>query len=280
MKPRVPIQRLQTQDVIDELDRLFDLAFVRSLAASYVNCVSTNPDSGKIDVNLARDQHRQYVSILRECGVKVVELASLEAFPDSVFMQDPALLGLSHAIVGRFGEMKRRGEEKAFADELSKYRAEVGEMSYVSPPATLEGGDIVVTDHGVFVGESSRTNSTGVRQLTTFLTGVVVKRVKTSLFHLLCGCSYLTNGQMIIAPELVDTESFPDFRFITIPKEETYACDSLYVGEGRVVIPSGFPTAARRLKQAGYKPIEVEMSEFYKGDGGVTCLSSPVYKLF
>ena len=85
---------------------------------------------------------------------------------------------------------------------------------------------------------------------------------------------------MRIAPELVDTQFFPGFQFITIPKEETYACDSLYVGEGRVVIPSGFPTAAMRLKQAGYKPIEVEMSEFYKGDGGVTCLSSPVYKLF
>ena len=89
-------------------------------------------------MNLARDQHRQYVSILRECGVKVVELASLEVFPDSVFMQDPALITI-RAIVGRFGETKRRGEEKAFADELSKYKAEVGEMSYVSPPATLGG---------------------------------------------------------------------------------------------------------------------------------------------
>jgi dimethylargininase len=266
--------------VIDKLDRLFDLAFVRSPANSYVNCVSTNPDSGKIDVNLARDQHRQYVSVLRGCGVKVVELKPLEAFPDSVFMQDPAVLGRSRAIVGRFGEVKRRGEEKVFTDELSKYSAEVGEMSYVSPPATLEGGDIVVTERGIFVGESSRTNSAGIKQLTSYLTGVDVRPVKTQLLHLLCGCSYLTNGEMIIAPELVDTRSFPGFRFISIPKEETYACDSLYLGERRVMIPSGFSTAATKLKQAGYKPIEVEMSEFYKGDGGVTCLSSPVYELF
>ena len=151
--------------VIAELDRLFDLAFVRSPANSYIDCVSTNPDSSKIDVNLAREQHRQYVSILRECGVKVVEMPPLEAFPDSVFMQDPALLGRSHAIMGRFGEAKRRGEEKAFTDELNKSNITMGKVDYVSHPATLEGGDIVITENGIFVGESSRTNSAGIKQL-------------------------------------------------------------------------------------------------------------------
>ena len=259
---------------------MFDLAFVRAPAKSYIDCVSTNPDSSKIDVKLAGEQHQQYVSILRECGVKVVEAPPLEKFPDSVFIQDPALLGRSHAIMGRFGEAKRRGEEKAFADELYNCSIEVGNTEYVSHPATLEGGDIVVTENGIFVGESSRTNSAGIKQLATYLSEQVVTPVKTSLFHLLCGCSYLTDREMIIAPELLDTRSFPGFRFITIPKEETYACDSLYVGDGKVMIPSGFPEAAMKLKQAGYEPIEVEMSEFRKGDGGVTCLSSPVYKLF
>jgi len=178
--------------------------------------------------------------------------------------------------------VKRSAEErrKHSRDELYKGSIEVGSTEYVSHPATLEGGDIVVTENGIFVGESSRTNSAGIKQLATYLSEQVVTPVKTSLFHLLCGCSYLTDREMIIAPELLDTRSFPGFRFITIPKEETYACDSLYVGDGKVMIPSGFPEAAMKLKQAGYEPIEVEMSEFRKGDGGVTCLSSPVYKLF
>jgi dimethylargininase len=266
--------------VIVEMDRLFDLAFVRPPADSYVDCVSTNPDKSKIDVNLARQQHREYVSILKECGVKVVELRPLEAFPDSVFIQDPALLGLRRAVIGRFGEWKRRGEEKTLVDELSQRRDELGQMRFVVPPGTLEGGDIVVTDLGIFVGESSRTNSAGITQLTSHLSGAMVVPVKTDLFHLLCGCSYLTNRDMIIAPELVDLGPFPGFRFITIPKEEAYACDALYVGERRVMIPSGFPKAATKLRGAGYEPIEVEMSEFHKGDGGVTCISSPVYKLF
>jgi dimethylargininase len=259
------------------MDRLFDLVFVRPLSDSYIHCVSTDPDRNKIDVNLARQQHRQYVSVLKECGVRVIELPSLEGFPDSVFMQDPALLGLRTTIIGRFGEEKRRGEEKIFVDELRGYKSEVGEMGYVVAPATLEGGDIVVTDHVIFVGESGRTNSAGIRQLATYLPRLTIRSVKTGLFHLLCGCSYLSNRHMIIAPDLVNPRSFPDFRFVRIPKEEAYACDALYVGEGRVIIPSGFPKAAMKLEQAGYKPIEVEMSEFRKGDGGVTCLSSPVY---
>ena len=273
-------KRKQTKRVaIVELDRLFDLVFVRPPPDSYVDCVSTNPDSSKIDVNLTKQQHREYVSVLKECGVKVTELPTLEAFPDSVFMQDPALLGVRRSIVGRFGEYRRRGEERKLVDDLNKCEDEIGKPHFVVPPGTLEGGDIVVSDRGIFVGESDRTNSNGIIQLTSFLSEIMVVPVKTDLLHLLCGCSYLTNRDLIIAPEVVDPHSFSGFQFITIPKEEVYACDALYVGDERVIISSGFTRATAKLKSAGYKPIEVEMSEFHKGDGGVTCLSSPVYKL-
>ena len=262
------------------MDRLFDLAFVRPPPSSYVNCVSANPDRSNIDLSLARRQHQQYVSTLRESGIIVVELSPLEQFPDSVFMQDPALVGRSVIVVGRFGEERRRGEESVFAEDVANSNTRVGEMCYVSSPGTLEGGDIVVTENGLFVGESARTNTTGIQQLSACLYGLPVKPVKTNLMHLLCGCSYLTDREMIIAPELINVEAFSGIRFVTVPKEEAYACDCLYVGERRVIIPSGFPKAAANLKRAGYRPIEVDMSEFYKGDGGVTCLSSPVYKLF
>ena len=262
------------------MDRLFDLVFVRPPAATYVNCVSTNPDRDNIDIVLAKEQHRQYVSTLKETGIQVIELQPVDALPDSVFMQDPALLGSRNSIIGRFGEEKRRGEEKMLVNDLSNHKDRVGEVRYVDPPGTLEGGDIVVTDRGIFTGESSRTNAQGIQQLAMHLKETSVKAVRTDLFHLLCGCSYLNNGTMIIAPELVAAECFPGFRFITIPKEEAYACDALYVGDSRVIIPAGFDGVARKLRTAGYRPLEVDVSEFYKGDGGVTCLSSPVYKLF
>jgi dimethylargininase len=261
------------------MDRLFDLAFVRPPTENYVHCVSTNPDRNLIDVALARQQHREYVSILKECGVEVIELPPLKDFPDSVFMQDPAVLGTTRAVIGRFGEQRRAGEEKIFVRELSEHKNIVGEIFNVNSPGTLEGGDVVVTDREIFVGESSRTNREGGRQLAAYLPGMAVTTVSTGLFHLLCGSAYLTERDMMIANEMVDPRSFPNFHFIIIPKEEIYACDALYLGERRVMIPTGFPRTTMKLKQAGYKPIEIDVSEFHKGDGGVTCLSSPVYKI-
>lgn len=262
------------------MGRLFDCAFVRRPSNSYVKCISSNPDRDKIDVTLAKEQHRNYISILKECGVEVVELSPLEDFPDSVFMQDPGVLGEGCSVIGRFGEITRRGEEKALLGELEKGRVAVGQPFIVHEPGTLEGGDIVVTEQEIFVGQSSRTNADGARQLAGALKQRKVIPVKTNLFHLLCGCAYLNNRTMIIAPDLLEQDSFLGFRFVTIPKEEVYATDALYLGDSRVLIPSGYPRARAKLEQAGYKPIEADVSEFYKGDGGVTCLSSPIYKVF
>jgi dimethylargininase len=182
--------------------------------------------------------------------------------------------------MGRFGEDTRRGEAKALTDELASQRAQVGVLNFVNAPGTLEGGDVVVTDKGIFVGDSKRTNSDGIKQFKNFLANQLVTGVRTELMHLLCGCSYLNNGTMIIAPDLVDPDSFPGFRFIRIPEHEAYAADALYIGGGKVIIPVGFPTTVAKLEDAGYRPIEIDVSEFEKGDGGVTCLSSPVFELF
>jgi dimethylargininase len=267
-------------DRMSETDRFFDTVFVRPPADSYVECISTNPARRNIDLRLAKAQHRQYVSTLGESGVQAIELESLEDFPDSVFMQDPAIIGSDRTIIGRFGEHSRRGEEKALCHDLRDQRVATGTPHFVKHPGTLEGGDVLITDHGIFVGESRRTNLSGIRQFSASLRDIHVGGVKTDLLHLLCGASYLSHKMMIIAPDLIDPKSFPGFRFIKIPSEEAYAADALYLGDGRVLIPSGFPKTCAKLREAGYKPLEVEISEFYKGDGGVTCLCSPVYELF
>jgi dimethylargininase len=183
-------------------------------------------------------------------------------------------------LIGRFGEGSRRGEEKALREDLRDRGLDVGAVRFIERPGTLEGGDVLITEHGLFVGESQRTSGNGIKQLSACLDQIEVKTVKIGLLHLLCGCSYLSQRTMIIAPDLVSPNSFPGFRFITIPLEEAYAADALYIGEDRVIIPSGFPKTVMKLRDAGYKPVEVDVSEFHKGDGGVTCLCSPIYKLF
>ena len=136
----------------------------------------------------------------------------------------------------------------------------------------------MITDQKhLFVGESSRTNPSGILQLQSFLKDMKVTEVKTDLFHLLCGCSYLTESTIIITPELAGSDYFPGFKYVRFRKEDAYASDALYLGERRVLIPSGYPRASRKLKEAEYTPVEVDVSEFQKGDGGVTCLCSPIY---
>jgi len=101
------------------MDRLFDSVLVRPPSTSYMHCVSSNPDKSSIDIQLARTQHQSYVSILKENDIKVVDLPPCETYPDSVFMQDPAVLGVRRSIIGRFGELSRRGEELKFVSSCT-----------------------------------------------------------------------------------------------------------------------------------------------------------------
>jgi dimethylargininase len=99
------------------------------------------------------------------------------------------------------------------------------------------------------------------------------------MFHLLCACSFLDDSSILLAPDLLLPSSFAEFKFVLVPEKEAYASEALYLGEKKVLIPSGYAQTAKNLKNAGYKPIETDLSEFYKGDGGVSCLSAPVYNL-
>jgi len=260
------------------LDRLYDSVFVRPPGNSYARCVSSNPERDTIDVTLAKEQHVEYVSIIEESGVNVFRLPAIEEFPDSVFAYDPGLLGKEKCVIGRFGEKSRRGEEKALVKNLSGYKDEVGKLSYVLAPGTLEGGDILVTGRAIFIGESTRTNSNGIKQFADVMKKTPVRSIKTEMFHMLCGCSYLGDVKILIVPELLNPALFPGFEFIFVPKEESYAAEALYLGEQSVLIPAGYPRTAAKLREAGYRPAEADLSEFYKGDGGVSCLSQPVWK--
>jgi len=261
------------------MDRFFDTVVVRPLGESYKNCVSTNPEHKNIDVNLAKKQHKEYVKILKEHGLEVIELKPLENHPDSVFVQDTAIVGVNSnlAVLSRFGEPGRRGEEESIKKVLKK---EDFKIRHVEEPGTIEGGDVLVTDQGVvFVGLSQRTNAEGIKQLAQFLPKMKVISVPISkIFHLLSGVNYLGNKTLAISPHVIEIEYFKGFKFITIPEDELYANNMLYLGEKKVLLPAGYPKTEEKLRREGFKPVLVNVLEFWKGDGGVTCLNLPFYK--
>lgn len=265
------------------MDRLYDVIFVRAPSDNYDRCVSTNPARNTIDVTLAKRQHKDYVSALRESkNMQVIELPAFQDLPDSVFLTDAAILGTGSCIIGRFGEPSRRGENEVLANELLGF-AQVGNVARIKAPGTLEGGDVLITENEIFVGhqvraKSPRTNLEGIRQLAS-LTKPKVNQVRSKTFHLLCACSFLRRKELLLAPEVLSPDCFPGFTFVHVPHDEVYAAEALYLGNGRVLVPAGYPKTTKNLKNAGYSPVQVDLSEFYKGDGGVSCLSAPVYRV-
>jgi dimethylargininase len=265
------------EESIDQ--RLFERVFVRPPPNDYPKCNSTNPDKEGIDLVLARKQHREYISILKESGMEVVQLPVLVGYPDSVFTQDPAIIGIDTTIVGRFGLNSRAGEETEMVKDLKAGNWKIGTAHLIREPGRLEGGDVMITDTRIFVGDSSRTNKEGIQQLQSRLHDRPITPVKTKSFHLLCGCSYIGRNTIAVAPSIVDVEPFAGFNLIQIPKEEEYAANILRLGKRKVLIPSGYPKTYQKLRGAGFQVVEIDNSEFYKGDGGLTCLSSPVYRV-
>lgn len=259
---------------------LFNSAVVRPPTPDMRACVSTHGLGRYVDLSLALSQHREYVKVLREEGVEVIELPGLYGFPDAVFIQDTAVVGLASgkALISRFALTSRRGEEASVREFLEGLGLRVFSTE---EPATIEGGDVLVTDVGViFVGVTSRTNLHGVNTFKrVFREREVVPIPAGRVLHLLSAVSYLGSKTLAIVPEYVDPSYFSGFKLIRVPLDEAYAANMLYLGDRKVVIPAGYRKTAETLRREGYRVIEVNVSEFAKCDGGVTCLSLPLYNI-
>ncbi len=270
---------------VDSMDRSFDKVLVRRPGKSYENCVSKNPESKNIDPKEAKNQHENYVNTLTENNIEVIKLPIDESHPDSIFTQDAALVGekTERAVICRFGEPTRRGEEKSIEKHLNH---EGYEIKNIEAPGTLEGGDILVTDKDkIFVGVSDRTNEEGIEQLAIhFPKKEVIKVPVSKVFHLLSGVNFLGDGTLAICPDIVDLEYFEDFELIIINKDEQETryknkpINMISIGGRKVLLPEAYPKTAEILSDHGYKPVQVKITEFWKGDAGITCPMLPFYK--
>ena len=232
----------------------------------------TTAGLGKPDYAKACKQHAAYVRALEDCGLDVRIMDSDERFPDSVFVEDPALLTKQFALVTYPGASTRQGEAEAMRELLGEFYADVKE---ISPPGTLEGGDVMMVGDHFYIGLSARTNRKGAEQAISILeqfgmTGSVVKQ--NELLHLKTGISYLENNTMITIAGIAKHPQFQQYHIIQIPEEESYAANCVWIN-GTVLVPEGYPQTFRKIKEEGYETITLEMSEFRKLDGGLSCLS-------
>jgi len=247
------------------------LALTRPVSASINACELTFHEQQPIDVARATEQHRAYEACLRSLGAEVVRLPAEPDLPDAVFVEDIAIVVDEVAIIPVMGAASRRPETKSVAAALKAYRP----LRYLEAPATLDGGDVLRVGRRMFVGLTSRTNQAGIAQLGAHLTpfGYQVEAVEvTGCLHLKSACTYIGNNTLLINRTWADAAPFAGFELIDVPATEPGAANALLIGE-TLIVPSAFPQTIMLLEALGFKVMPVDVSEFQKAEGGVTCKS-------
>jgi dimethylargininase len=247
------------------------IALTRSVPPSIVNCELTHLDREPIDFARAAEQHGLYESALVALGCTIQRLPSLPDLPDSVFVEDTALVLPEIAIIARPGAASRRLEVTSVADALRPHRT----LAFIEPPGTLDGGDVLAIGSTIYVGESTRTNAEGIRQLADLVSayGYAVRPVKVSAcLHLKSAVTRVAEDVILLNPAWVDSSSFKGMRQIEVHPGEPFAANALWIGE-HVIYSGTYDETRRRLEENGINVHLVETDELQKAEGGVTCCS-------
>lgn len=247
------------------------IAITRAVSPAINQCEIGFIERQVIDLAKANLQHRQYEACLAELGASVVSLPAEPDYPDSVFVEDPAVVVDEVAVMTRMGTLSRRGESDSLARALAPYR----ELRWLREPATLEGGDVMRLGRSLYVGVSHRTNRAGIEQLARELSplgySVTPVTVRGAL-HLKTACCSLGDGAILANRAWLDPEPLRQFRIIDVAPGEGRAANVLALG-GSVIVPACFPRTAEVLTSAGYKVRSLDVSELMKAEAGVTCSS-------
>ena len=251
---------------------MFTNAIVRTPGRSIVKGLSNSKTLGLPNYEQAIIQHQSYIDALTKCGLDVLVLEPCEEYPDSTFVEDVALITPNCAIITRPGAPSRRGEVHEIEFVLKQRFNNVEE---IEAPGNIDGGDIMMVGAHYFIGLSERTNLEGAKQIIQILkqyglsgSTIYLKKV----LHLKTGLSYLEENNLVVCGEFIDESSLGQYNPIEIPEKESYAANCIWVN-GSVIIPLGYTTTKQRIKNAGYRVIETDVSEFEKLDGGLSCLS-------
>ncbi|MDX1409033.1 MAG: arginine deiminase family protein [Saprospiraceae bacterium] len=229
-------------------------------------------DRGIPDYDLAVVQHDAYVAALRTAGMDVRILDADEEHPDSVFVEDIAICLPDCVVITNPGAPSRKGEVDDMRNVLVPY---FNDVHHILPPGTMDAGDVLEIDDHFLIGLSERTNQEGADQLIQILNhfGLTGSTVDVSgCLHLKSGASWLGDDTVLLSEPFSHLPSFRDYEQIVVPVDESYAANAVRVND-QLLVAAGFPHTYERLKREGYQINLLEMSEFRKIDGGLSCLS-------
>ena len=246
-------------------------AITRKPSPALANCELEFLSRVEIDVARAAEQHRLYEACLAELGARVISLPAEDQFPDSMFVEDPAVVLDEVAIMTRPGAASRRGEGESLARALQPFR----ELKWIADPGTLEGGDVMRIDRTIYVGASRRTNAQGIAQLAQIAEplGYSVAAVPvTGCLHLKSACCYAGSGVVLANRNWFDTSALRGLRILDVPADEPWGANVLRLGE-TVLVPVQFPKTRALLEAQGFRVRTLDISEALKAEAALTCSS-------
>ena len=250
------------------------VALVRPPADTFAAGI-TSAGLGVPDLALARKQHEAYCRALERLGLSIVRLAPDPEFPDSTFVEDAAVIAHGGALLTRPGAPTRLGEVPSVRAALGPW---FPEPDAITAPGTLDGGDVCEAGTHCFIGLSERTNPDGAAQLAAWLgrrgigASTIEIRGMAGLLHLKTGLAWLGGRRLLAVGDLVGHEALRGWEVVRAPAGEEYAANCVRVNDA-VLVARGFPATAALLGGLGYEVVPLEMSEFRKMDGGLSCLS-------
>jgi dimethylargininase len=258
--------------------RLFTRAIVRIPGSNFADGLTT-VDLSTPHFDEVLHQHARYCDALRDCGLKLTVLDADLRHPDATFVEDAAILTTHAAIFTRPGASSREGEVAAIRPVVERFYSRT---FVIDPPGTVDGGDICEAEDHFFIGLSHRTNEDGARQLAVHLNAIgysastIDVRAMTTILHLKSGISCIGDNTLVVMEEMADNPQFKSefarFSLLRVTPQESYAANCVRVNQ-RVLVAEGFPQLHGELVARGFSPLVLNMSEFQKMDGGLSCLS-------
>ena len=267
---------------------MFSKAIVRPPAPNFGEGLTT-AGLGPPDYERALKQHEAYCAALERCGLTLIRLSADPNYPDSCFVEDTAIVIPEFAfqcarvptptrvVLTRPGAASRSGEVESIRAALKQFAPELA-IEQIQPPGKLDGGDVCEAGEHYFIGLSERTNETGAEQLAQFVTahgytaGFVDIRGSEALLHLKSGLAYLDNNRLVVTETLADRKEFADFDLVVVPHGAEYAANCIKIND-YVLVAAGYEQFERKLRARRLKTLALDMSEFQKMDGGLSCLS-------
>ncbi len=247
------------------------IALMREVSSNISDCEITNITRKPIDYDIAMDQHRNYADTLRDLEYKT-HMIKADNLPDSVFIEDTAIVLDEIAVITNPGVASRRAETQAVAEALHIYR----DLEYIKPTGTLDGGDVLQLGRTLYVGKSCRSSAVGIallREIVKPLDYEVISLPVEGCLHLKSAVSLVAENTLLLNPTWVSPDDFSDIEhFITVHPSEPYGANALFL-ENTTVYSTEFPKTRRKLINEGINMISIDISELAKAEGEITCCS-------